>query len=102
MDCFQVGKVVHQGCILPTGLFNFCAENIMQNAGLEEPQTRIKVSRRNINNLKDADESERAGLKLNIQKTRIKAYGSLTSWQIEGKNVESVTEFIFLNNLHGW
>ena len=73
----------------------------MQNAGLEEPQTRIKVSRRNINNLKDADESERAGLKLNIQKTRIKAYGSLTSWQIEGKNVESVTEFIFLNNLHG-
>ena len=74
----------------------------MQNAGLEEPQTRIKVSRRNINNLKDADESERAGLKLNIQKTRIKAYGSLTSWQIEGKNVESVTEFIILNNLHGW
>ena len=74
----------------------------MQNAGLEEPQTRIKVSRRYINNLKDADESERAGLKLNIQKTRIKAYGSLTSWQIEGKNVESVTEFIFLNNLHGW
>ena len=74
----------------------------MQNAGLEEPQTRIKVSRRNINNLKDADESERAGLKLNIQKTRIKAYGSLTTRQIEGKNVESVTEFIFMNNLHGW
>ena len=72
----------------------------MQNAGLDEPQTRIKVARRNINNLKD--ESERAGLKLNIQKTRIKAYDSLTSWQIEGKNVESVTEFISLNNLHGW
>ena len=72
----------------------------MQNAGLDEPQTRIKVARRNINNLKD--ESERAGLKLNIQKNRIKAYDSLTSWQIEGKNVESVTEFISLNNLHGW
>ena len=72
----------------------------MQNAGLDEPQTRIKVARRNINNLKD--ESERAGLKLNIQKTRIKAYDSLTSWQIEGKNVESVTEFISLNNFHGW
>ena len=74
----------------------------MQNAGLDEPQTRIKVARRNTNNLKDTDESERAGLKLNIQKTRIKAYGSLTSWQIEGKNVESVTEFISLNNFHGW
>ena len=90
MDWFQIGKGIHQGCVLSPCLFNFYAENIMQNAGLEEAQAGIKIARRNINNLRYADdttlmeeseeelksllmkvkeESEKAGLKLNVQKT---------------------------------
>ena len=106
---FQIGKV-HQGCILSPCLFNLCVECIMQNAGLDEPQTGIKIARRNINNLRYADdttlmaeseeelnsllmkvkeESEKVGLKLNIQKTKIMASGPITSWQIHGETVET-------------
>ena len=104
MDWLQIGKGVHQGCILSSCLFNLHAEYIMRNAGLEEAQAGIKISRRNINNLRYADdttpmeeseeelksllmrvkeESEKAGLKLNIQNTKIMASGPITSWQIE-------------------
>ena len=99
-DWFQIGKGVRQGCILSPCLFNFYAEDIMRNAGLEETQAGIKISRRNINNLRYADdttlmaeseelksllmkvreESEKVGLKLNIQKTKIMASGTITSW----------------------
>ena len=105
MDWFQIGKGVHQGCILSPCLFNFYAECIMRNAGLDEAQARIKIAVRNIKNLRYADdttfmaeneelksllmkvkeESEKVGLKLSIQKTKIMASGPLTSWQIEGK-----------------
>ena len=99
-DWFQIGKGVCQGCILSPCLFNFCAEYIMRNAGLEEAQAGIKIARRNINNLRYADdttltaeseeelksllmkvkeESEKVGLKLNIQKTKIMVSGSITS-----------------------
>ena len=102
-DWFQIGKGVCQGCILSPCLFNLYAEYIMRNAGLEEVQAGIKIARRNINNLRYADditlmaeseeelkslfikvkeESERVGLKLNIQKTKIMASGPITSWQI--------------------
>ena len=111
-DWFQIGKGVHQGCILSPCLFNFCAEYIMRNTGLEEAQARIKIARRNINNLRYADdttlmaeneelksllmkvkeESEKVCLKLNIQKTKIMASGPLTSWETDG---ETVTDFIF-------
>uniref|UniRef100_A0A8C0A6M8 RNA-directed DNA polymerase n=1 Tax=Bos mutus grunniens TaxID=30521 RepID=A0A8C0A6M8_BOSMU len=105
-DCFQIGKGVHQGCILSPCLFNLYAEYIMRNAGLEETQAGIKIAGRNINNLRYADdstlmaeseeelksllmkvkvESEKVGLKLNIQKTKIMASGSITSWEIDGK-----------------
>ena len=104
-DCFQTGKVVHQGCILSPCLFNFYAEYIMRNTGLEEAQAGIKISGRNINKLRYADdttlmaeskelksllmevkeESEKVGLKLNIQKTKIMASGPFTSWEIDGK-----------------
>ena len=98
---FQIGKGVHQGCILSPCLFNFYAEYIMRNAALDEAQTGIKIARRNINNLRYMDdtilmaerkeklknllmkvkeESEKAGLKLNIQKTKIMASGPITSW----------------------
>ena len=111
-DWFQTGKGVHQGCILSPCLFNFYAEYIMRNAGLEEAQAGIKIARRNINNLiytddttlmaeskeelksllmKVKEESENVGLKLNIQKTKIMASGPITSWQIDG---ETVTDFI--------
>ena len=103
-DCFQIGKGVCQGCILSPCLFNLLAEYIMQHAGLDEAQARIKISRRNINNLRYAgdttlkaeseklksllmkvkEESEKVGLKLNIQKTKIMASGPITSWQIDG------------------
>ena len=107
-DWFQIGKGVHQGCILLPCLFNFYAEYIMRNAGLEEAQAGIKIARRNINNLRYADdttlmaesekelkslsmkvkeESEKVGLKLNIQKTKIKASSPITSWQIDGETV---------------
>ena len=111
-DWFQVGKGVRQGCILSTCLFNLYAEYIMRNAGLEEAQARIKIARRNINNLKYTndttlmaeskeelkcllmkvkEESEQVGLKLNVQKTKILASGPITSWQIDG---ETVVDFI--------
>ena len=101
-DWFQIGKGVRQGCILSPCLFNSYAEHIMQNAGLDEAQAGIKISRRNINNLRYADDttlmseseeelkshlmkvkdkSEKNGLKLNIQETKIMASGPITSWQ---------------------
>ena len=103
-DWFQIGKGVHQGCILSPCLFNLYAEYIMRNTGLDETQAGIKIAGRNINNLSYADdstlmaeskelrsllmklkeESEKVGLKLNIQKTRIMAFGPITSWQIYG------------------
>ena len=112
-DWFQIGKGVCQGCILSPYLFNIRAEYIMRNAGLEEAQAGIKIAERNINNLRYADdttlmaeneeelksllmkvkeESEKIGLKLNIQKTKIMASGPITSWQIDG---ETVLNFIF-------
>ena len=94
-DWFQIGKGVHQGCILSPCLFNFYAEFIMRNAGLEEAQAGIRIARRNLNNLRYADdttpmaeseeESEKVGLKLNIQKTKIMASGPITAWEIGGK-----------------
>ena len=107
-DWFQIGKGVRQSCILSPCLFNFYAEYIMRNAGLEETQAGIKTARRNINNLRYADdttlmaeskeelksllmkvkeESEKVGLKLNIQKTKIMASGPITSWEIDGESV---------------
>ena len=114
-DWFQIGKGVHQGWILSPCLFNFYAEYIMRNAGLEEAQAGIRIASRNINNLRYADdttlmeeseelksflmkvkeESEEVGLKLNIQKTKIMASGPITSWQIDGVTVETVADFIF-------
>ena len=114
-DWFQIGKGVHQGCILSPSLFNLYAEYIMRNAGLDEAQAGIKTAGRNINNLRYADdtslmaeseeklksllmkvkeESERAGLKLNIQKMKITASGPITSWEIDGETVETVSDFI--------
>ena len=115
-DWFQIGKGVCQGSILSPGLFNSYAEYIMRNAGLEEAQAGIKIARRNINNLRYADdttlmaeseeelksllmkvkeESEKVGIKLNIQKTKIMVSGSITSWEIDGETVETVSDFIF-------
>ena len=109
-DWFQIGKGVRQGCILSPCLFNFFAEYIMRNAGLEEAQAGIKIARRNINNLRYADdttlmaeskevlksllmkvkqESEKAGIKLNVQKTKIMVSGPINSWQIWGNNGNS-------------
>ena len=115
MDWFQIGKGVRQGCILSPCLH---AEYVMRNAGLDEAQAGIKISRRNINNLRYADdttlmaeseelksllmkvkeESEKVGLKLSIQKTKIMASGPITSWQIDGETMETVTNFIFLDS----
>ena len=118
-DWFQKGKGVHQGCLLSSCLFNFYAEYIMRNAGLEETQAGIKFARRTINNLSYADdttlmaeseeelksllmkvkvESEEVGLKLNIQKTKIMASGPITPWEIDGETVETVSDFIFLGS----
>ena len=115
-DLFQIGKGVHQGCILSPYLY---AEYITRNAGLEEAQAGIQIAGRNINNLRYADditlmaeseeelksllmkvkeESEKVGLKLNIQKTKIMASGPITSWQIDGETVETVADFIFLGS----
>ena len=114
-DWFQIGKGVCQGCILSPCLFNLYAEYLMRNAGLDEAQAGIKIARRNINNLKYADdttlmaeseeelksllmkvkeESEKVCLKLNIQKTKIMASSLTTSWQIDGETVERVADFI--------
>ena len=114
-DWFQIGKGVRQGCILLPCLFNLHAEFIMRNAGLEEAQAGIKIAGRNINNLRYADDttfmaeseeelqsllmrvkedSEKAGLKLNIQKTKIMASGPITSWEIDEETVETVSDFI--------
>ena len=118
-DWFQIGKGVCQGCMLSPCLFNLYAEYIMRNAGLEEAQAGIKIAGRNINNLRYADdtilmaeseeelksllmtvqeEHEKVGLKLNIQKTKIMASGSITSWPIDGETVETVADFIFLGS----
>ena len=109
-DWFQIGKGVCQGCILSPCLFNSYAEYIMRNAGLEEAQAGTKIARRNINNLRYAEdtilmaereeelksllmqvkeESEKVGLKLNIQKTKIMTSGPITSWEIDGETVET-------------
>ena len=116
-DWFQIGKGVCQGCILSSCLFNFYAEYIMRNTGPDEAQAGIKIAGRNINNLRYADdttlmaeseeelksllmklkeESEKIGLKLNIQKTEIVVCSPITSWDIDGETVETVGDFIFL------
>ena len=118
-DWFQIGKGVRQGCILSPCLFNLHGECITQNARLDEAQTGIKIAGRNINNLRYADdttlmaeseeelksllmkvkeESEKVGLKLNIQKRKIMESGPITSWQIDGETVETVRDFIFLGS----
>ena len=113
-DWFQIRKEVRQGCILSLYLFNLYAENIMWNVGLVEAQARFKISGRIINNLRYADDttlmaeseeeikaswwrwkrSEKAGLKLNIQKMKIIASSPITSWQIDGQTMETVRDFI--------
>ena len=118
-DWFQIRKGVRQGCILSPCLFNLCAEYILWNARLDEAQAGIKIAERNINNLRYADdttlmakseeelksllmkvkeESEKTTLKLNIQKTMIMASEPITSWQISGKIMEIVRDFIFLGS----
>ena len=117
-DWFQIGKGVGKGCILSPCLFNLYAEYIMRNAGLEEAQAGVRISRRNINNLRYADDTnfmaeseelnrllmkvkkgrEKVGLKLNIQKTKIMASDPITSWQIDGETVETVANFMFLGS----
>ena len=118
-DWFQIGKGVRQGCILSSCLSNFYAEYITRNAGLEEAQAGIKIAGRKSNNLRYADdttlmeeseeelksllmkmkeESEKVGLKLKIQKTKIVASSPITSWQIDGETVETVSDFIFLGS----
>ena len=119
MSWFQIGKGVYQGCILSPCLFNLYAEDIMRNARLDEAQAGIKIAGRNINNLRYADDttlmaesevelksllmkvkenSEKVGLKLNIQKTKTMASGPITSWQIDGETMETVADFIFLRS----
>ena len=113
-DWFQIGKGVRQGCILSPCLFNLYAEYITRNSGLDEVQAGIKIARRNISNLRYTDdttlmkeseeelksllmkvkeESEKVGLKLNIQKNKIMASGPINSWKIDGETVETVTNY---------
>ena len=115
-DWFQIGEGVCQGCTLSPCLFNSYAEYVMRNTGLEETQAGIKIARRNINHLSYSDdttlmaeseeelksllmkvkeESEKVSLKLNIQKMKIMASGPITSWEIDGETVETVSDFIF-------
>ena len=122
-DWFQIGKGVRQGCVLSPCLFNLYAEYTMQNAGLHEAQAGINIVRKNINNLKYTDdttlmaeskelksllmkvkeESEKVGLKLNIQKTKIIVFSPITSWQIHGGTMETVTLFFLgLQNHCRW
>ena len=123
-DWFQIGKGVRQGCIWSPCLFNLYAEYIMRNAALDEAQAGNKIAGRTINNLRYTDdttlmaeseeelksllmkvkeESEKAGLKLNVQKTKIMASGPVTSWQIDGETTETVTEyFLGLQNHCRW
>ena len=118
MDWLQIGKGVCQGCILSPCLYSLYAEYIIGNAGLDEAQVGNKIARRNINNFRYTDdttlmaegeelksllmkvkeESEKAGFKLSIQKTKIMAFGPITSWQIDGETMEIVTVFIFLGS----
>ena len=114
--CYQIGKGVRQGCILSSCLFNLYAEYIIRNAGLDEAQAGIKIAGRNIDNLRYAvnttlmaeseeerksllmkvkEESEKVGLQLNNQKTKIMAADPITSWEIDGETVETVSDFIF-------
>ena len=114
---FLIGKAVCQGSILLPCLFNLYAEYIMRNAGPDEAQAGIKIARRNNNNLRYAnnttlmtesseelnnllmkEKNEKVGLKLNIQKTKIMASGPITSWQIDGEAMETVSDFIFLGS----
>jgi len=116
---FQIGKGLHQGCILSPCLFNLYSEYIMRNAGLDEAQPGIKIAGRNINNLWYADDTTlmaereeepkgllmkwkrrviKGGLKLNIQTTKIVASGPITSWQVDQETMETVTDFIFLGS----
>ena len=118
-DWFKIGKGIRQGSILSPCLFNLCSEHIMRNAGLDESQAGIKIAERNTNNLryvdditvmaeseeklksllmKVKDEHEKAGLKLNIQKTKIVAPSSITSQHIDGEKMETVADFIFLGS----
>ena len=118
-EWLQIGKGVHQGCILSPCLLNLYAEYILRNAGLDEAQAGIKIARRNINNLRNADditlkaeskeelkslsmkvkeEREKVGLKLNTQKTKVTASGPITSWQIGGETMETVRDFSFLGS----
>ena len=118
-DWFQIGKGGHQGCTLSPCLSNLYAEYIMQNSGLDEAQAGFMIAGRNNNNLRYVDdttlmaeseeklkrllvkvkeEGEKAGLKLNIQKTKIVASSSITSWQIDGEVMETVTDLIFLGS----
>ena len=121
-DWFQIGKGVRQGCILSPCLFNLYSEYIMGNGGLEEAQAGIKIAGRNINNLSYADnttlmaeskklksllmkvkeESEKVGLKLNIQKMKIMTSGPITLCEIDGETVETVTDFWGLQNHCRW
>ena len=119
MDWFKIGKGVCLGCILSPCLFNLDAGYIMRNAKLDESQAGIKISGRNINSLRYADnatlmaesaeelnsllmrvkeESEKVGLKLNTQKSNIMAFSTITSWQIDGEKLGAVTQFIFLGS----
>ena len=116
VDWFKIGKGVWQGCVLAPCLFNLYAEYIIRNAGQDEAQAGIKIARRNINNLRYADdttlmteseeelksflmkmkeESEKVGLKLNIQKTRIVASGAIISWEVDKETMETVRDYFF-------
>ena len=117
-DWFQIGKGVQQGCTLSLCLLNLYAQYTMRNARLDEAQAGINIAGRNIYNLRYVDdttlmaeseelkrllmtvkeESEKVGLKLNIQKTKIMASGPITSWQIDGEKMETVKDFIFLDS----